>query len=63
MLKRKSKAQSIVEYLLVFGGIVLAVLYGAKKLADANRTQMDNNAKVMNKTSNTMNTTFNLTGQ
>jgi uncharacterized protein (UPF0333 family) len=60
LLKRKSKAQSIVEYLLVFGGIVLAVLYGAKKLADSNKAQMELNQKVVNKTANTINTTLGL---
>lgn len=50
--RRKTKAQSIVEYLLVFGGIVLAVLIGAKTMADKAKDQMKTAGAVMNKSSN-----------
>jgi len=49
---KKKRAQSIVEYLLVFGGIVLAVLIGAKILADRTNEQMKTAGAVINKTSN-----------
>jgi len=48
-MKRRTKAQSIVEYLLVFGGIVLAVLIGAKVMADKAKTQMDTSGLVVNR--------------
>lgn len=47
---RKRKAQSIVEYLLVFGGIVLAVLVGAKVMATKANQQMNTAGDVVNKT-------------
>ena len=39
-MKQKKKAQSIVEYLLVFAGIVLAVLVGANMLAQGTKRNM-----------------------
>jgi uncharacterized protein (UPF0333 family) len=55
-MKKRTKAQSIVEYLLVFGGIVLAVLIGAKVMADKAKNQMDTAGAVMNKAESTMET-------
>lgn len=52
---RKRKAQSIVEYLLVFGGIVLAVLIGAKVMAEKANQQMETAGKVVNKTDDMVN--------
>lgn len=53
-MRRKTKAQSIVEYLLVFGGIVLAVLIGAKTMADKAKEQMKTSGAVMNKANSTV---------
>ena len=41
MIQKIRKAQSIVEYLLVFAAIVLAVLFGSKIMGDSTRGQMN----------------------
>lgn len=49
MVSRK-KAQSIVEYLLVFGGIILAVLLGAKMMAQKAEQQFNTSSQTLNRT-------------
>jgi uncharacterized protein (UPF0333 family) len=54
MITRKVKAQSIVEYLLVFGAIVLAVIFGAQQLGNSTKTQMAASSKTINKVDTTL---------
>jgi Flp pilus assembly pilin Flp len=56
MVIRKIKAQSIVEYLLVFGAIVLAVIFGAQQLGNSTKTQMTSASNVVTKVGTTLDT-------
>lgn len=48
------KAQSIVEYLLVFAGVVLAIIWGANQLGKESKGQMDKAGQALNKTNTTL---------
>jgi hypothetical protein len=50
MKQRKTKAQSIVEYLLIFGGIILAIMAGTKMMSQKTKAMMNTSGQVMNKT-------------
>jgi len=46
--KKKSKAQSIMEYLLVLGGIILAIVIGSKYMAQGAKGQMQTAGQLVN---------------
>lgn len=56
MLRKIRKSQSIVEYLLVLAGIILAVLWGANLLANRTRGQLQTSGDVVNATDNVIRT-------
>ena len=58
MIQKIRKAQSIVEYLLVFAAIVLAVLFGATKLGKAAKGQAATAGNVVNRTTEKVNAAF-----
>ena len=49
MLGRKPRAQSVVEYVLVLGGIILAVVYGANLLSGKAKEQAGKTGKILDK--------------
>lgn len=54
MLQKIKKAQSIVEYLLVFAGVVLAIIWGANNLGGKAKEQMQTATKAVNNTTSRM---------
>jgi len=52
MIQKLRRAQSIVEYLLVFAAIVLAVLFGANVLGTRSRENFGTIANLTNNTTN-----------
>ena len=52
MIQKLRRAQSIVEYLLVFAAIVLAVLFGANVLGNQSRQNFSAIANLTNNTTN-----------
>ena len=57
-MKRKTKAQSIVEYLLVFGGLVLVALFAARLLSQRGQENANMGSEIVNQTGNHLNTAF-----
>ena len=48
-MRFNKKAQSIIEYLLVFAGVTLAILYGVKVMTTKSKTHMDTTAGAIDK--------------
>jgi len=48
-MRKKTRAQSFVEYLLVFGALILAAIIGSKMLAVKTQSQMNTSGKVMDR--------------
>jgi len=58
--KRKVLAQSVVEYLLVFAGITLAILFGVKLLSGSAKDQQSKANSVLNTTNSKLGTAMGL---
>lgn len=48
MRYKKTRAQSIMEYLLVFGGIVIAIMAGVKIMGNKTKGMMNTSGEVLN---------------
>ena len=48
-MRFNKKAQSIIEYLLVFAGVTLAILYGVKVMTGKSKSHMDTTAGAIDK--------------